>query len=77
MVSQVLYAKFPLLNFTSSMQNTFRLIGIILFVVVFGASIIIGYPYQVLAVFVSFYILSGILKHIITLGNIELKNQET
>ena len=77
MVSQVLYAKFPLLNFTSSRQNTFRLIGIILFVVVFGASIIIGYPYQVLAVFVSFYILSGILKHIITLGNIELKNQGT
>ena len=52
-------------------------IGIILFVVVFCASIIIGYPYQVLAVFVSFYILSGILKHIITLGNIEPKNQET
>ena len=77
MVSQVHYAKFPLFNFASGRQNTLRLLGIILFVVAFGASIIIGYPYRVLAGFVSFYILSGILKHIITLGNIQPKSQET
>ena len=77
MVSQVHYAKFPLLNFTSGRQNTFRLLGIILFVVVFGISIIIGYPYRILAGFVSFYIFSGILKHIITLGNFQPKSQET
>jgi len=76
MVSRVHYAKFPLLNITSGMQNTLRLLGIILFMVVFGVSIFIGYPYRVLAGFVSFYIISGILKHIITLGNIEPKNQE-
>ena len=76
MVSRVHYAKFPLLNITSGRQNTLRLLGIILFMVVFGASIFIVYPYRVLAGFVSFYILSGILKHIITLGNIEPKNQE-
>ena len=76
MVSRVHYAKFPLLNITSGRQNTLRLLGIILFMVVFGVSIFIGYPYRVLAGFVSFYILSGILKHIITLGNIEPKNQE-
>ena len=76
MVSRVHYAKFPLLNISSGRQNTLRLLGIILFMVVFGASIFIGYPYRVLAGFVSFYILSGILKHIITLGNIEPKKQE-
>ena len=76
MVSRVHYAKFPLLNITSGRQNTLRLLGIILFMVVFGVSIFIGYPYRVLAGFVSFYIISGILKHIITLGNIEPKNQE-
>ena len=77
MVSQVHYAKFPLLSFISGRQNTLRLLGIILFVFVFGVSIIIGYPYRVLAGFVSFYILSGIFKHIITLGNIVPTNQDT
>ncbi len=77
MVSRVHYAKFPLLNITSGRQNTLRLLGIILFVVVFSVSIFIGCPYPVLAGFISFYILSGILKHIITLGNIEPKDQET
>ena len=76
MVSQVHYAKFPLLNFNSGRENTFRLLGIILFGVTFISSIIIGYPYRILAGFVSFYILSGILKHIITLGNVEPENQE-
>jgi hypothetical protein len=46
-------------------------------VLVFSTSIFVGYPYRVLAGFVSYYILIGILKHIITLGNIEPKNQET
>jgi len=76
MVSRVHYAKFPLLNFTSGRQNTLRLLGIIIFVLVFSTSIFVGYPYRVLAGFVSYYILIGILKHIITLGNIEPKNQE-
>ena len=76
MVSRVHFAKFPILNFTSGRQNTLRLLGIIFFMVAFSVSIFIGYPYRVLAGFVSFYILSGVLKHIITLGNIEPKNQE-
>ena len=76
MISQVHYAKFPLLNFTSGRKNTLRFLGIILFIVVFGVSIVIGYPYRVLAGFVSYYILSGILKHIITLGNFQPKSQE-
>ena len=70
MVSRVHYAKFPLLNFNSGRQNTMRLLGILIFVVTFIGSIFAGYPYRVLAGFVSFYILNGIFKHIIILGNI-------
>ena len=77
MVSRVRYAKFPLLNFISGRQNTMRLLGVLLFVVAFIISIFIGYPYRVLAGFVSFYIISGIFKHIITLGNIDPTKQET
>ena len=75
MVSQVQYAKFPILNFNSGKQNTLRLLGIILFVVTFTGSIFIGYPYRVLAGFVSFYLLTGIWNHLKTLGNIEINNQ--
>ena len=75
MVSRVHYAKFPLLNFNSGRQNTLRLIGVALFVVTFIGAIFIGYPYRVLAGFVSFYLLTGIWNHIIKLGNVEPKNQ--
>ena len=77
MVSRVRYAKFPLLNLHSGRQNTMRLVGVLIFVVAFIISIFIGYPYRVLAGFVSFYILSGIFKHFITLGNFTPTNQET
>ena len=76
MVSRVHYAKFPLLNFNSGRQNTLRLLAVALFSVTFSGSIFIGYPYRVLAGFVSFYLLSGIWNHIIKLGNVEPKNQE-
>ena len=77
MVSRVRYAKFPLLNLNSGRQNTMRLVGVLIFVVAFIISIFIGYPYRVLAGFVSFYIFSGIFKHFITLGNITPTNQGT
>ena len=76
MVSRVHYAKFPLLNFNSGRQNTLRLLGVALFAVTFIGAIFIGYPYRVLAGFVSFYLLSGIWNYIIKLGNVEQKNQE-
>ena len=76
MVSRVHYAKFPLLNFNSGRQNTLRLVGVVLFAVTFSTSIFIGYPYRVLAGFVSFYLLSGIWNHVLKLGNVEPKNQE-
>ena len=76
MVSRVHYAKFPLLNFKSGRQNTLRLLAVVLFGISFSISIFIGYPYRVLAGFISFYLLSGIWNHIIKLGNVEPKNQE-
>ena len=76
MVSRVHYAKFPLFNFNSGRQNTLRLLGVALFAVTFIGAIFIGYPYRVLAGFVSFYLLSGIWNYIIKLGNVEPKNQE-
>ena len=77
MVSRVYYAKFPLLNFKSGRQNTLRLLAVVLFGISFSISIFIGYPYRVLAGFISFYLLLGIWNHIIKLGNYETKNQET
>ena len=77
MVSRVQYPKFPLLNFQAGKQNTYRLFGVLLFVICFGTAIIIGYPYWVLAFFITFYILSGLVMHIINLGNIETNSQET
>ena len=76
MVSHVHYAKFPLFNFKSGRQNTLRLLAVVLFGISFSISIFIGYPYRVLAGFISFYLLSGIWNHIIKLGNVEPKNQE-
>jgi CDP-diacylglycerol--serine O-phosphatidyltransferase len=76
MVSRVYYAKFPLLNFKSGRQNTLRLLAVVLFGISFSISIFKGYPYRVLAGFISFYLLSGIWNHIIKLGNVEPKNQE-
>jgi CDP-diacylglycerol--serine O-phosphatidyltransferase len=77
MVSRVQYPKFPLLSFNAGKQNNFRLFGVILFVICFLAAILTGYPYRVLAVFIACYIISGLIKHAINLGNIETKRQET
>ena len=77
MVSRVKYPKFPLLNFKAGKQNNYRLFGVILFVICFSIAIFTGYPYRVLALFLSCYILSGLVMHVINLGNIETKSQET
>ena len=77
MVSRVHYAKFPLLNLNSGRQNTMRLLGILIFVVTFIGSIFIGYPYQVLAGFVSFYILLGLLRHLMVQDQLSTQTQES
>ena len=77
MVSRVKYPKFPILNFKAGKQNNYRLFGVILFVICFSTAIFTGYPYRVLALFLSCYILSGLVIHVINLGNIETKSQET
>ena len=77
MVSRVQYPKFPLLSFKASKQNNYRLFGVILFTICFSIAIVIGYPYRVLTLFIAFYILFGLIMHVIYLGNIETKSQET
>ena len=77
MVSRVKFPKFPILNFKAGKQNNYRLFGVILFVICFSIAIFTGYPYRVLALFLSCYILSGLVIHVINLGNIETKSQET
>ena len=77
MVSRVKYPKFPVLNFKAGKQNNYRLLGVILFMICFNIAIFTGYPYRVLALFLSCYILSGLVMHVINLGNIETKSQET
>jgi CDP-diacylglycerol--serine O-phosphatidyltransferase len=77
MVSRVKYPKFPIINFKAGKQNNYRLLGVILFVICFSFAIFTGYPYRVLVLFLSCYILSGLVMHVINLGNIETKSQET
>ena len=77
MVSRIKYPKFPLLSFKAGKQNNYRLFGVILFILSFSIAIVTGYTYQVLAFFVAYYLLSGLVMHMINLGNIETKSQET
>ena len=74
MVSRVPYAKFPLLNFKSGLQNTLHLLGVVLFIIMFIGSIFTEYTYKILAGFVSYYLLTGIWNHVKNLGNIESTN---
>lgn len=76
MISNINFPKFPLLDFRKGNQNTLRLLGVLIFIISFIISIFVGYSYWVLAIFVSFYILSALMKHSINLGNIRLSNQE-
>ena len=77
MVSRVKFPKFPILNLKAGKQNNYRLFGVLLFVICFSIAIFTGYPYRVLALFLACYILSGLVIHVINLGNIETKSQET
>ena len=65
MITKVKYEKFPILNFKSGFQNSFKIITLFSFIVFF----IIAYFYNqeswVLMGFVSFYILSGMLAHVL------------
>ena len=77
MLSRIQYPKFPLFSFKVSKRNNYRLIGVIFFIVCFILASLTGYPYRVLALFVSYYILSGLILHIINLGKVETNNQGT
>ena len=58
----------------SGLQNTLRLLGVALFIIMFIGSIFTEYTYKILAGFVSYYLLTGIWNHVKNLGNIESTN---
>ena len=76
MLSRVQYSKFPILSFKAGKQNNYRLFGVLLFVICFIIAIVMGYTYRALAFFITWYILAGLVMHVINLGNIENKIQE-
>ena len=65
MITRVKYEKFPILNFKSGFQNSVKVIILFSFIIFF----IIAYFYNkeswILMGFTSFYILSGILVHVL------------
>ncbi|MBC8213483.1 MAG: CDP-diacylglycerol--serine O-phosphatidyltransferase [Candidatus Marinimicrobia bacterium] len=65
MVSSVKYAKFPLLNVKSGRTNNIRLIGVLLFLISFGVSVFYQWESRILMGFLTFYIVSGILRALI------------
>lgn len=77
MVSSVKYAKFPLLNFKSGRTNNIRLIGVLMFIVSFTIGVFYHWESQILMGFLTFYIVSGILRTLLkpinTLEEIEGK----
>ncbi len=75
MLSRIRYAKFPNLNFQSGAKNSIRFLGVLIFIMMFIISIFVGYTDLILAIFVSIYIISGILNYIFTLGNITIVNK--
>lgn len=64
MVSKTKYPKFPLLNIDSGTDNNLRLIGLLLFLVCFIASLFVNLQFWVLMGFVSYYILYGLIKRV-------------
>jgi len=76
MISNIRYAKFPIINFKISNQNTLRLVTVLTFTLIFIISIFKAYDYWILMTFASFYILFGIIKHFISLGNTVTINKE-
>ena len=65
MVSKIKYEKFPILNFDSGFKNSFKIIILFIFILFFVIAYFYNEDSWILMVFVSFYILSGILMHVL------------
>jgi len=71
MVSKIRFGKFPLINFYSGISNTLALIGVSIFTISFIIAFFYNLEYWILMLFVGFYIIIGLLKHIIIQNNDE------
>ena len=71
MVSKIRFGKFPLINFHSGISNTLALIGVSIFTISFIIAFFYNLEYWILMLFVGFYIIIGLLKHIIIQNNDE------
>ena len=65
MVTKVRYEKFPILNFKSGLQNSFKIIILFSFIIFFVIAYFYNQESWVLMGFTGFYILSGILTHVL------------
>ena len=65
MVTKVRYEKFPILNFKSGFQNSFKIIILFSFILFFIIAYFYNHESWVLMAFTSFYILSGMLMHVL------------
>ena len=74
MISRIPYPKFPLLNFKQSKQNNYRLLGVILFIIMLLISSFFGLSYLVVTAFTFYYLLLGIVMHLVSLLNIKTSN---
>ena len=76
MLSQIQYPKFPVWSFNVGKENNYRLFGVIFFIICLIIGIFMGYSYLVLSIFIVYYLLLGIIQHIINnFGKIKTKNQ--
>lgn len=74
MISRIPYPKFPLLNFKQSKQNNYRLLGVMLFAMMLLISSFFGLSYLVVTAFTFYYLLLGIVMHLVSLLNIKTSN---
>ena len=65
MVTKVRSEKFPILNFKSGLQNSFKIIILFSFILFFIIAYFYNHESWVLMAFTSFYILSGMLMHVL------------
>jgi len=65
MVSKVKYAKFPIISLNVSTANTLGLLGVSAFMILFITGIFFGLHSWILIGFLSYYVLSGIVRRLI------------
>ncbi len=65
MVSKIRYPKFPLLNLKAGRENSIKLAGLILFIISMSVGVLYHVQLWVLILFVSYYIVYGVVRRLI------------